>query len=162
MKKTMIATLALGALTLAAGAAQAKPYPAGGVTAAEMAEVLKASGVGVTAEIGKDDGGDPMISASSAGINWRMFFYDCTAGRCKSIQFSAGFDLDKGMTYAKANEWNFSKRFARIALNKDMDPFVRYDIDAEKGFNSETADLALETWHVVLVGFGAFSEDAEK
>lgn len=154
MKKSIAAVLALGALSLAAASAEARPYPAGGVTASEMADILRAGDVKV--EITKDDVGDPMIKATSGGINWRVYFYDCTAGRCKSIQFSAGFDLDNGITYAKTNEWNYTKRFSRAALDDDMDPYVRYDLDAERGFTTEAAALGLETWQLVLSSFTDF------
>jgi len=154
MKKTVTAALALGMLALGATAAQAAAYPAGGVTANEAAAVLRAKGL--QAEITKDDAGDPMIKSASEQINWRIYFYDCTAGRCKSIQFSAGFDLDNGITYAKTNEWNYTKRFSRAALDDDMDPYVRYDVDAEKGFTSEAMTLGVETWLVVLPTFSEF------
>lgn len=159
MRKTITAArscglLALGALALCATTAQAAPYPAGGVTAAEAATILKAKGL--QAEITKDDAGDPMIKSASEGVSWRIYFYNCTAGRCNSIQFSAGFDLDNGITYSKANEWNYTKRFSRAALDDDMDPYVRYDVDAEKGFTSEAMALAVETWLLVLPSFSEF------
>jgi len=154
MKKTIAIALTAGALAFGAASAQAKPFPTGGVTAPEMAAILKASDI--KAEVTKDDVGDPMLKAESGDVNWRIYFYDCTDDRCKSIQFSAGFDLDNGMTYAKTNEWNFTKRFSRAALDDDMDPYVRYDIDAEKGFTTESATLALETWQLVLASFTDF------
>lgn len=154
MKKTLAALLALGLVTTAASAASAKPYAAGGVTAAEVAAVLKAKGL--PAEITTDAADDPMVKSSTDDLSWRVYFYDCTAGRCKSIQFSAGFDLDDGMTYAKINEWNFTKRFSRGALDDDMDPYVRYDIDAESGFSSEALTLGVETWQLVLPVFAEF------
>jgi len=154
VKKTLAAVLALGLMTAAASTAMAKPYPAGGVTAAEVAAALKDKGL--PAEVTKDDEGDPMIKSSSNDLNWRVYFYNCTAGRCKSIQFSAGFDLDDGMTYAKINEWNYTKRFSRAALDDEMDPYVRYDIDAESGFTSETMALGIDTWQLVLPVFSEF------
>ncbi|MES2032607.1 MAG: YbjN domain-containing protein [Pseudomonadota bacterium] len=155
MRKTITAAaFALGVFTLGATAAHAGPYPTGGVTAAEAAAVLKNKGL--SAEITKDDAGDPMIKSATEGVNWRIYFYNCKAGRCNSIQFSAGFDLDNGITYSKANEWNYTKRFSRAALDDDMDPYVRYDVDAEKGFTSEALTLALETWLLVLPTFSEF------
>lgn len=154
MRNTITAVLALGVLALGATAAQAAPYPAGGLTAQEAAAVLRAKGL--QAEITKDDAGDPMIKSASEQVNWRIYFYDCTAGRCKSIQFSAGFDLDNGITYSKANEWNYTKRFSRAALDDDMDPYVRYDVDVERGFTSEAMTLATETWLLVLPTFTDF------
>lgn len=155
MKKTLAALAAFGAVGLAAlPAAAAVSYPAGGVTASEVAAVLKSKGL--QAEITTDDVGDPMIKSASEQINWRVIFYGCEKGRCTSIQFQAGFDLDNGMTYAKANEWNYTKRFGRAALDDDMDPYVRFDIDVEKGYNSEALDNQLATWLALVPTFADF------
>lgn len=154
MKKTLAAALALALVLPAAGAAVAKPFPKGGVTAAEVAATLKAKGL--PAEITKDGEGDPMIKSGSDDLDWRVYFYNCEDGRCQSIQFSAGFDLDKGLTYARINEWNYTKRFSRGALDDEMDPYIRYDIDAESGFTSEALILAVETWQLVLPAFSEF------
>lgn len=154
MKKFLIAGLALGALALTSAPAMAKPLPAGGVTAQEVAEVLRAKGL--KADISTDDMGDPMIKSASGGVNWIVYFYTCKNGRCLSIQFSAGFDMDKGITYAKANEWNYTKRFGRAALDDEMDPYIRYDLDAEKGASTESLELAVETFQMVLPVFTDF------
>lgn len=154
MKKALAAVLMLGLITGAASTAAARPYAPGGVTAPEVAEVLRSKGLPV--EITKDSEGDPTIASSSNDVNWRVYFYSCSSGRCKSIQFSAGFDLTNGMTYAKINEWNFTKRFSRASLDDEMDPFIRYDIDAETGFTSEALNLGVETWQLVLPTFADF------
>jgi len=154
LKKLLIAGLALGMAGLAAAPALAKPYPAGGVTAEDVAAVLRAKGL--RAEITTDGAGDPLVKSASERVNWSVYFYNCKSGRCASIQFSAGFDLDRGITYAKANEWNFTKRFSRAALDDEMDPYVRYDVDAEKGFSTEAMELAVDTWLLVLPGFVDF------
>lgn len=154
MKKLLIAGLALGALALTGAPALAKPYPAGGVTAQEVADVLRAKGL--KADISKDDVGDPMIKSASGGVNWTIYFYSCKNSRCASIQFSAGFDLERGLTYSKANEWNYTKRFGRAALDDEMDPYIRYDLDAEKGATTESVELAVETFQLVLPVFTDF------
>ncbi len=154
MKKIITAAVALSAGAFAALPAAAYTYPTGGVTAQEVAAVLRAKNL--TVEITKDDAGDPMIKSSSSDLNWRVYFYDCTGGRCTSIQFSSGFDLDNGMTYAKCNEWNYTKRFGRCALDDEMDPYVRYDIDVAKGYTSESMAYALDTWLLVVPTFSTF------
>ncbi len=154
MKKIIAAAVALSALALAASPAAAYTYPAAGVTAQEVAAVLKAKGL--PAEIATDDGGDPMIKSKSDDLNWRIYFYQCEKGRCSSIQFSSGFDLDDGLSLAKCNEWNFTKRFGRCALDAEMDPYTRYDIDVAKGYTSETLTYALETWMLIVPTFSEF------
>ncbi|ATQ42275.1 YbjN domain-containing protein [Caulobacter mirabilis] len=157
MKKTVFTALGLGALgvlALAAAPASAKPYPAGGVTAKEVAAVLQAKGY--KAEVTRDDSDDPLVKSAADGVDWSVYFYNCTNDRCESIQFSAGFDLEHGITYSKANEWNYTKRFGRAALDDEMDPYIRYDIDAEKGASSEQIELAVDTWLLVLPQFVEF------
>ena len=154
MKAIVTAAVALSVAAFTALPAAAYVYPTAGVSAQEVAAVLRARKLPV--EITKDDAGDPMIKSASNDLNWRIYFYDCTAGRCTSIQFSAGFDLDNGMTYAKCNEWNYTKRFSRCALDDEMDPYTRYDIDVAKGYTSESMDYALATWLLVVPTFSTF------
>ena len=154
VKKILAAAVALSALALTALPAAAYTYPSAGVTAQEVAAVLKSKNL--AADISTDDAGDPMIKSASDDLNWRIYFYDCTNGRCTSIQFSAGFDLDKGITNAKCNEWNYTKRFGRCALDEEMDPYVRYDIDIAKGYTSESMAYALDTWLLVTPLFSTF------
>jgi len=154
VNKLIAAAVAVSAVVCTAMPAAAYTYPVAGVSAQEVASVLRARKLPV--EITKDDAGDPMIKSSSDDINWRVYFYDCTAGRCTSIQFSAGFDLDNGITYSKCNEWNYTKRFARCALDDEMDPYARYDIDVGKGYTSESMDYALATWLLVVPTFSKF------
>jgi hypothetical protein len=154
VKKFLVAAVALTATAFAAMPAAAFTYASGGVTAQEVAAVLRTKNLPV--EITTDDAGDPMIKSSSDNLNWRIYFYDCTNGRCTSIQFSSGFDLTNGMTYAKANEWNYTKRFGRAALDDEMDPYVRYDIDVAKGYTSESMTYALATWLLVVPTFSEF------
>lgn len=153
MKPLAAAAIAC-AVAFTALPAAAVTYSPKGVNAEEVGAVLRARGLPV--EITTDSGGDPMIRSSSEGLNWLVYFYDCRNGRCTSIQFTAGFDLDDGTTYAKANEWNFTKRFGRAALDDEMDPYVRYDIDTAKGYTSESMAYALETWLLIVPAFSDF------
>lgn len=154
MKTTVAAVLTLGLLALSAAPAAARPYPSGGVTPEEVAVVMRAAELPVTLET--DDQGDPTIKTSYKKVNWRVYFYKCEDGRCASLQFSAGYDFEDGLTYRKINEWNFTKRFARAALDEEMDPFIRYDVDAERGFTTEAMALAIETWLLALPSFTDF------
>jgi len=154
VKKIIAAAVALSALAMAAAPAAALTYPAAGVNAQEVAAVIKAKGL--TAEVTTDEQGDPMIKGRSNDLNWRVYFYECKEGRCASLQFSAGFDLDDGLSLAKCNEWNFTKRYGRCALDGELDPYVRYDVDVAKGFSSDSLAYAVETWTLVVPTFSEF------
>lgn len=145
---------ALAVMLLAGSAAVAKPIPDGGPTAKEFVEVLQAAGY--KAELGKDDLGDPMITSGAGGKTFLVFFYDCKSNRCTNYQFSAGYDLDKGMTADKVVEWAQKFRFARIHLDDEKDPYLRFDVDAEKGHTTEAIGNNVDRWVGLMGEFQKF------
>lgn len=155
MKRLIIAGAAVCALALAALPAAASVYPEGGLNAKDVAAVLRAKGL--PAEITTDNAGDPLVMSAFGKMKWGVFFYECEGGRCGSIQFQLGYDVaGNGMSYAKCNEWNFTKRFGRCGLDDEMDPFLRYDIDVAKGYTSETLGFAVDTWVAIVPAFSDF------
>lgn len=155
MKNIIAAGAAIGLLALAALPATASVYPAAGVNARDVAAVLKSKGI--DAEVTTDDVGDPMIKSAFDKLKWRVLFYECKAGRCASIQFQVGYDLSgNGMSYAKCNEWNFTKRFGRCGLDDEMDPYLRYDVDVGEGYTSESLGFAVDTWVLIVPSFSKF------
>lgn len=142
--------LAAGAL-FAAGAAQAGPLPPGGVTAAEVAASMKAGGY--TTELSKDSTGDPMIKGKLGELMFRILFYDCNASqRCKSIQYLASWD-EANYPSAKANTWNITMRYGRVAIDKEGYPVVIMDVDLERGATTEALENWSETWKAVLQSY---------
>jgi hypothetical protein len=122
----------------------------------EVAAVVKDSGA--TVEITKDSGGDPMIKASFGKSNFRVLFYGCSpAKRCKSIQFSSAWDLKDGMTAAKANEWNFTKRWGRLGLDDENDPFLNMDLYLEDGATTEALASDMVIWYATMLSFMEFA-----
>jgi hypothetical protein len=142
---------ALAAILLTAAPAAAKPIPTGGVTVNDVADVLTAEGY--KAEIGKDGVGDPKITSGSGGKVFYVIFYGCKDGRCTAYQMHAGFEADPSPGLTKVNDWNTRHRFGRAFLDKDNDPIVEMDIDAERGFTSESISNNLATWVTVLASF---------
>jgi hypothetical protein len=123
------------ACALVAQPALAKAYPDGGVTGEEVAADLIAAGN--TATVTKDDGGDPLIKTAfkfgTAEVNYYILFYGCKQGRCSSLQFVVSFDGEP----SKVAEYNANKRFARAANPEGKTIRVTYDVDVERGANSE-------------------------
>jgi hypothetical protein len=150
----MWAKTVFAAAMLAASFVQAAPLPIGGVTAEEVATALRDKGY--RAEIGEDEEGDPQVSSALDGSNFTIWFYNCTSGRCVSIQFVSGFDLDDGMSYQQINTWNSEHRFGRGYLDDEMDPFVEYDVDFEVGGTTEAIGNAIDVWAAVLPAFKRF------
>lgn len=104
-----------------------------------------------------DSDGDPMLDSRIDGTHFSVYFYNCKANRCGSVQFSAGFDMDEPMTYERVNEWNKTTRYGKVYLDEEMDPYVEMDIGlAGEGIGSKNFDDALDTWRVVLSDFRKF------
>jgi len=134
-----------------APAAFADPLPDGGVTAQEVAAIMKSEDFPV--EIGSDKDGDPLIRSSTKDVKFGVFFYGCNGKpRCDSIQFSAGFSV-KGMTPAKIAQWNRTKRFGRAWADDEADPWVEMDMDLEHGATTEAVANDLDRWIGVITEF---------
>ncbi len=151
----IIATIAFCFAALCAMPAAAVTYSSEGVTAAEVAAVLKDRGL--DAEISTDDWGDPLIKTSSSDRSWYILFYNCNArARCASLQFRVGLDLASGTSYARCNEWNETKRYARCMLDDEMDPYLKWDLEAVNGFTTEALGFSIDQWVIILPGFASF------
>jgi len=152
MRGLMIA--ASVALSLGAAQAQARPLPAGGVTAQEVIEVLQAEGYRAQEDV--DGVGDPMVRSATDGVNYNIYFYDCQGARCTSIQFGSAFDLSEPMTLDRINEWNRDMRFGRAYLDDEMNPILEMDVDLELGATTEQLESVIGTWAAVVPAFKTF------
>jgi len=141
------AVLGVAAMRMACAAL----LPDGGVTAQDVARVLQAKGF--QAEITTDKQGDPLVRSNSGGAKFAVYFYECGGkARCTSIQFSAGFS-GTGLTPDKVADWNRTKRFGRVYLDKDRDPWIEMDVDLERGATTEAIVNELERRTSVMGSF---------
>jgi len=152
--KTLVAGLSLAAALILAPAAQAEDLHKGGMTGPEVVAWMQKAGY--KAELGKDDGGDPMISSAAEGQTFKVYFYDCEAGRCKALQFSAGFDLKTPLTLDKINAWNRKNRYLKAYLDEDGDPYVQYDVNVNAGRTVEGLDDDFGVWTGMIGDFTTF------
>jgi len=148
--KTLIGGL-MACAAVVPSAALARPLPDGGVTVQEVAQELQSKGY--KAEVGKDGGGDPKIVSGVDGSRFRVWFYGCESGRCASVQFETAFDLKNGVTFEKVNQWNKERRFGSAHLDDEMDPYVQYDVDFERGATTEAVANAIDVWVTVVPRF---------
>jgi hypothetical protein len=151
------AALALG-LSLVAGSALAAQLPDGGVTAGDLANVLRPAGYAV--ELQKDPGGDPFIRTASGGVKWGIAFYDCelpARERCRAIQFGAIWN-GKGAPVSadKIADWNRSKRYAKAFLAPTGDPVLEMDLLVAQGVTTEFVRHNVDLWTSVVGRFPAF------
>lgn len=128
--------------------ALAADYPDGGVTGTEVAADLRA--IEQMATLSEDSTGDPMIEASfkvgDSVIGYRIFFFNCTDGRCTSIQYHVAFDGHPD----KVAEWNAGHRFARAYAHDDV-IHLEYDLDVEEGANSAAIQNSARRFIAVLI-----------
>ena len=124
------------ALALAALAAAAASFPAQAqMVGQDPSSVVRAlTATGRTAKLGTDGVGDPMITGALNGVNYQIFFYNCTNHKaCATVQFHSGYTLDPHVSLDTINAWNSSQRFGRAYLDKDADPILEMDVDLDDG-----------------------------
>lgn len=151
--------VALLAATFAAAASTAIAAPGDihvdGMTGPEVAKWLQDAGY--KAELTTDKSGDPLIKSAAGGVNFSVYFYDCTAKpRCKAVQFSAGFDLKQPLTAAKINEWNRNNRYLKAYIDDEGDPHVEYDVNINAGRNKAGLNDDFEVWTSMIDDFTTF------
>ena len=110
--------------------------------------------LGYRAELTTDNTGDPKINSATAGTEFEVFFYGCTLGKaCTSIQFVAGFDTADGLDLSVANGWNREKRFGKVYLDDERDPFIEMDVTVDNGISADVFAATLRNWDNTLSGF---------
>lgn len=147
--------LVLAAAVMWSGAAMAGALPEGGVTAGEVADVMRAMKLAVDRTT--DSKGQPLILSAISGRKFGVYFYQCEGGRCGSIQFSAGFEGAASVPMVKVMEWNRTKRFGRAFVDGGT-LFVEMDMDVERGATTEALANNLERWEAVVAQFPKFFE----
>jgi hypothetical protein len=131
---------------------RAEPVPEGGVTADQVAAVLRDKGY--AAQISKDSTGDPQIRSGAEGVSFTIYFYGCQQGpRCASIEFSSAYHVEAGMKLADVNGWNLKNRYGRSYIDSVNDPHMEMDLSLEHGGTTEAIGAAIETWDSVLASF---------
>jgi Putative bacterial sensory transduction regulator len=109
---------------------------------------------GYRASLTEDNVGDPMIESSAAGVDFSIYFYGCTnAKNCQSLQFSSGYDLERGTSFQAMNDWNSTQRFGYAYLDNESDPFVNMDVNMAYGISTDGFFDTLAIWEQVLSDF---------
>ncbi len=96
-----------------------------------------------SADMDKDNGGDPMVSGRIQGLKYAIYFYGCKEGQnCRSIQFSTGYT--DAWTIEKANEWN--KKFRWIKAYENEGSNFKMDVDFKGGITRQYLEEQFATW----------------
>ncbi len=153
MKHPSIA--AVLAVTLSAAApALASPLPEAGITREHMVQVMAQHGL--PARIDKDSNGNVIIKSRVAGVNFDVYFFDCSDAGCREIQFAAGWSNSE-IPQSKVNEWNTTKRYLRVYTKPGKVIWAEQDAVVGRG-TTENIDECLHTWGTVIVIFKKFMD----
>lgn len=155
-----LSLLALGMIVAApAGATDTAACGAGMVCASNPQTIVAAlQKAGYTAELSKDDTGDPMINSAASGYRFSVMFYGCEkAAKCDSLQFQATFDAHKGVTPEYVNKWNRAKRFIRASMNDEKELQLRYDVATIGGVNQANFKDVLDWWAAMLGEYSKYA-----
>jgi hypothetical protein len=136
-------------LALPGSLASAQPlYP----EPSQIVRILQAEGY--AAKLTKDSGGDPQIESSSQGAKWIIWFYNCNQHTtCRSIQFTALFNMAGKASIGQANDWNLKQRFATAALDNNGDLSIRMDVGIDASFSEDLFKWNLSMWNSQLGSF---------
>jgi len=111
-------------------------------------------GEGYRASLTTDRYGDPKIDSSSQGVNWSIWFYDCTNNRdCRSIQYAASFDLSDGISPNVLNDFARENRYGRVYYDQEFNPYIELDANLAGGVSRANFIDTLQTWGIVLGDF---------
>jgi len=140
------------AATPAFAAVTSAPVSAAGITREEMVQLMTQRGW--SAKIDKDSSGTPVVSSRVNGVNFDMYFYECTRGRCTDIQFAAGWSNAK-VTPDQINQWNTTKRFLRAYWKPGNILWTEMDARIALG-STGNIDEYLALWPQMLHEFTSF------
>lgn len=147
--------LSLSVALLSALSLNASPLSAQSIDASnpfDLMQLIRAEGY--KAELSQDSDGDPMLKGRISDTNWSMFFFGCEENRnCDIVKFSAGYDLQNGVSAAKVNEWNRSKLFGQAFVDEEGDPFIEMTVNLDGGVSEENFADTFDWWRIVVEGF---------
>jgi len=74
-----------------------------------------------------------------------------------NIQFYSFFEKKKKkMDLKKVNEWNATKRFSRVYLDRDGDAVIEWDVDLEGGTTAGALKESIRTYRMGVMTFVRF------
>ena len=151
MKHLKIAAVLAIAL-LAAAPAVAETLTEQGVTREQMVKIMTAHSL--PARIDKDSSGNVIVKSRVTDVNFDVYFFDCTDGSCREIQFAAGW-TNNTASPDRINEWNTTKRYIRAYSKPGKVIWAEQDVIVGRT-TTENIDEYLTTWATVIAIFKTF------
>ena len=109
---------------------------------------------GLPARIDKDSKGNVIVKSRIIDINYDVYFFNCTDGGCREIQFAAGW-TDSTASLDRINEWNTTKRYLRVYSKPGNVIWAEQDAVVGRGTTDNIEDY-VTTWGTMLVQFKEF------
>lgn len=124
------------------------------IDAGDPAGVLAIAGGYGDAVLTKDGMGDPMVEGSIGGKEYLLYFYDCSENRnCKSLMFSASWEVEEEPDVTRMADWNREKRFGKAFLDEDGSAVVEMNVNLRGGVTRVNLDDTIDWWRLVLDEF---------
>ena len=153
--KAVLAGLGSVAILAAAGTAGAETRQAEvftQISALDMGGILEAAGYSV--DYTTDSDGEPKINSSTAdGINFSIYFYDCTTGKfaeCDTLQFRATFTLTNPLSDADLNAFNRSWVFGKAYRFEDGDLSLELPMLLAEGVSRQNLAEQVSLWETIV------------
>lgn len=153
--KFALAAAALLLISAAPSVALARDLPAGGMTIEEVAAWLKQGGFTARIHAEKSTQNGPILSTSIDDVATDIYLYDCTANRCRALQYASGWD-DSARPAEKINEWNSDHRYLRVYQAAQTNLWAEYDVDIAPGGTYEQLGGALARYRESIKSFKTF------
>ncbi len=104
------------------------------ISAPEVVSMM--AGAGVLTEIKTDSVGDPLVVVKRGERIYNVLFYNCTEGRCRSIQFRTWWTTPKA-SHEKVNQFMVDRRYGRAYIDGDGDATLEMNIWLTGGVTRE-------------------------
>jgi hypothetical protein len=115
--------------------------------------------LGLRAERRYEDG-LTFVRSGLSGYEFTVTFYDCDGlTACEDLQLRAYFENHRNLEISDVNEWNETRRFIKLYLDRDGDLAVEMDVPVEGGVTSQHLTYVFEVWDVGLNEFVGFVQD---
>lgn len=105
------------------------------------------------AELEFNDRGIPRIFAQTEGFNYGIFFYGCDGGRdCRSVVFSASFNMIEAPSMALMNDWNSGRIIGAAGVDGNR-ALLSHFVGLYGGVSPEVFRAVLNDWRIALRDF---------
>lgn len=104
-----------------------------------------------SAELRKDNDGDPLISGEISNRKYFILFYGCTNNQnCRQIEFRGVLKPARGFRDSRLNDWNLKYRYGKAYLDADGDIIVNYLVHMAGGVSRSNLESSFE-WFKQMV-----------